>query len=567
MAVSHEREPAGRTSRMPAKRALFEQLVADGVTSIFGNPGTTEQGFMDLLADYPSINYYLGLHEGVSIGMADAYARATRKPAFVELHITPGLGNAMGMMYNSKVAHSPLVVYVGQSPTTSLFQEPYLSGDLVGMAKPITKWAAEITHGADVPQALRRAFKVAQEPPQGPVLLSLPMDVLDVEAEMTVRPTTYVDWRYRPSQGAVEEAAAMLAAARSPILIVGNHVGLSGGQQAVVALAETLGAPILSLFTNEVNVPGNHPLYDPRGIQLDSAATAKTLAPHDLALVLGAPLALSIFPDSKGAIPEGTAVIHVDYDPWELGKNHPGELLIQADPGETALALREELLRRADQSIRRQWQERREAVERSMHDRREMRRRQYQRSWDAVPIAPHRLAAEVAAALPENGVLVEEAGTAGASTDFFLRPTEPWRWFRARGGGIGMGLPSALGVQAAYPDRPVVGLISDGASLMTITGLWTAAHHRLPVTFVMVNNRSYRRLKENLDEYRSPEERGRPYAHMDLTDPDLNFDKIAESFGVPGRQIERPEEIGPAIREALESGGPMLIDVIVSDKL
>jgi benzoylformate decarboxylase len=199
MAAFHERETVRGESRMPAKRALFEQLVADGVTSVFGNPGTTEQGFMDLLADYPSISYYLGLHEGVTIGMADGYARATRRPAFVELHITPGLGNAMGMMYNSKVARSPLVVYVGQSPVTSLFQEPYLSGDLVAMAKPITKWAAEITQAADVPQALRRAFKVAQEPPQGPVLLSLPMDVLDGEAEMTIQPTTYVDWRSRPS--------------------------------------------------------------------------------------------------------------------------------------------------------------------------------------------------------------------------------------------------------------------------------------------------------------------------------------------------------------------------------
>ncbi len=138
---------------------MLEQLVADGVTCIFGNPGTTEQGFLDLLYEYPGITYYLAPHEGVAVAMADAYARAARRPAFVQLHISVGLGNATGMLYNAYVGHSPLVVYVGQAPLAGLFQEPLLSADLVAMARPVTKWAAEITRASDVPQALRRAFK------------------------------------------------------------------------------------------------------------------------------------------------------------------------------------------------------------------------------------------------------------------------------------------------------------------------------------------------------------------------------------------------------------------------
>ena len=158
--------------RMTGKRAMIEQLLADGVRHVFGNPGTTEQGFMDALGDYPQIEFMLALHEGVAVCMADAFARITRRPAFVEVHIAPGLGNAMGMLHNAAVGKTPLVVYAGQSPGRTLLQEPHLSGPLVDMAKPICKWAAQIHHAHDVPRALRRAFKVAMEPPQ--VDLSVP---------------------------------------------------------------------------------------------------------------------------------------------------------------------------------------------------------------------------------------------------------------------------------------------------------------------------------------------------------------------------------------------------------
>lgn len=550
--------------RLSGKRALFEQLLADGVATVFGNPGTTEQGFIDLLPEYPSVTYYLALHESVAVGMADAYARATRKPSFVELHIAPGLGNAMGMLYNASVGHSPMVVYVGQSPAAGLFQEPYLSADLVAMARPVTKWAAEITQPVDVPQALRRAFKVAEEPPQGPVMLALPLDVLDAEADMLIEPTTFVQWRTRPPQGAVEAAAELLAAAEAPAIAVGDHVYTSEGQGVVAAVAELLGAPIFNAFSNGVNAPAGHPLYQPRGgIPITAAPLRRVLGPHDVLLVVGTSLFPSVLPDALGPIPDGTRVIHVDYDSWELGKNHGGGLLLRADPRETLLALAEELLRRSDPGTRRRWQERRSSLERATLDRRERLRREHLRGWDSVPISPHRLMAEVAAALPESAVVFDESITSGASLEMYLQPTEPWRRFRTRGGGIGGGMPGTLGMQVAFPERPVVGLVSDGASLFTITALWTAAHHRLPVTYVMCNNRSYRILKQNLKEYRAPEEAERPFVQMDLTDPELRFDRIAEAFGVTARRIERPEEIGPALRQALEADGPVLLDVLL----
>src|SRR3984893_16256916 len=213
---------------MTGKRALLEQITADGVCPMFRNPGTTEQGFMDVLQDYPQLQFMLALHEGVAVCMADAYARLTRRPAFVEVHIAPGLGNALGMMHNARIGKTPLVVYAGQSPTDVLLQEPHLSGPLVDMAKPIAKWAAQVEHAHDIPRALRRASKIAAEPPQGPVFLALPMDVLDAEADVEIAPTTYTNWRARPDAAGLAEAADLLVTARRPMLMVGDSVALSG---------------------------------------------------------------------------------------------------------------------------------------------------------------------------------------------------------------------------------------------------------------------------------------------------------------------------------------------------
>src|SRR3989449_2391274 len=230
--------------RMTGKRAMIEQLLADGVRHVFGNPGTTEQGFMDALGDYPQIEFMLALHEGVAVCMADAFARLTRRPAFVEVHIAPGLGNALGMLHNASIGKTPLVVYAGQSPGRTLRQEPHLSGPLVDMAKPICKWAAQIHHAHDVPRALRRAFKVAMEPPQGPVFLALPMDTLDEEADVEIRPTTYTNWRGRADPSGMAEIAKLLLAAKKPLVMVGDGVALSDAQPELAAFAESAGVPV-----------------------------------------------------------------------------------------------------------------------------------------------------------------------------------------------------------------------------------------------------------------------------------------------------------------------------------
>src|SRR5918911_5734464 len=298
---------------MSGKRALLEQLIADGTCHIFGNPGTTEQGFMDILQDFPSVQFMLALHEGVAVSMADAYARITRRPAFVEVHIAPGLGNALGMMHNARIGKTPLVVYAGQSPSEVLLQEPHLSGPLVDMARPIAKWSAQVEHAHDIPRALRRAFKIAAEPPQGPVFLALPMDVLDAEAEVEIAATSYTNWRARPNAAGLCELADLLVKAQNPMLMVGDSVNLAEAQAEVARVAELLGAPMFECYASEFNVPASHPLYlgsvdfvSPRNIR-------STLAECDVVFVVGAPIFQLIFPEAAHPVlGRGTRLVQLD---------------------------------------------------------------------------------------------------------------------------------------------------------------------------------------------------------------------------------------------------------------
>lgn len=552
-----------RVTRTTGKRALMEQLIADGFRYIFGNPGTTEQPFMDILQDYPQLEYILCLHEGVAVSMADAFARATRKPAFVELHIAPGLGNGMGMIFNAMSSHSPLVVYAGQSASAALFQEPLLSGDLVNMARPVTKWAFELGHAADIPQALRRGLKVAEEPPQGPVFLSIPIDVMDEEADVVVQPTAFTRWRVHPDPAAIVEVAEMLARSERPLVLIGDGVALSDAQEEVATIAELLGSPIYNGYASEVNVASDHPLLVgslPRTTYDAADVAAKLLARHDVVLAVGTPLFRLAFPRPGGIVPLGTKIVQIDLDGWEIGKNLPGALGIKGDCKAALLQLIDRLRSRAPSGAA----ERVRAITADTRKRREEQLAADRKGWDDVPISPARLMSELADALPPDAAIFEEAISNSVVMSRYITP-RPGLYFRARGGGIGPGVPGTLGLKLAMQDRPVVGVVSDGSAMYTITALWTAAHHRIPVTWVVCNNASYQILKQNVADYLGPARAGRRFVAMDLTDPPLRFDLLAESMGVHGRRVERPEEIRPALEEAFALGAPALVDVAIKE--
>jgi len=549
--------------RMTGKRALMEQLIADGTTHIFGNPGTTEQGFMDILQEYPQVEFMLALHEGVAVCMADAYARLTRRPAFVELHIAPGLGNALGMMHNARIGKTPMVVYAGQSPSSVLFQEPHLSGPLVEMAKPIAKWSYQVEHAHDVPRVLRRAFKIAAEPPAGPVFLALPMDVLDQEAEVDVAPTTYVSWRTRPDLDGLRQAADLLAKATSPMLMVGDSVNAADAQAEAAALAEAIGAPIFECYASEYNVASSHPLNLGSVNFVVPKDIRATLADCDVLMVVGAPLFQMIFPDpERGVLAPGTKVVQLDTYTHEIGKNVRPDVALLGDPKAGLAELTELIQQKQSASERNEAKDRRESAEARVAATRESYWNYARRNWDASPISATRLMHEVRQALPANYLVFSEGITNSKHVEMAIAPDEPGRLVKVRGGGIGPGLPGSLGAALARPDRKVVGICSDGAAMYSITALWTAAHHKIPVTFVMLGNAAYRILKLNMVEYLGEGIRGRKFVGMDLTDPNLRFDKMAESMGVPGIRVEQPADLAGALREVIgRTDGPSLVDV------
>ena len=549
--------------RMTGKRAMIEQLMADGVRRVFGNPGTTEQGFMDALRDYPQMEFMLALHEGVAVCMADAYARVTRGPAFVEVHIAPGLGNSLGMLHNAAVGKTPLVVYAGQSPGATLLQEPHLSGPLVDMARPVCKWAAQIHHAHDVPRALRRAFKVAMEPPQGPVFLSLPMDTLDEEADVDIEPTTHTRWRGRVDPAGMAEVAARLLGAERPMLMVGDGIALADAQPEVVALAETVGLPVFECYASEFTMPASHPLNQGALNFVTPGPLRATLEGCDLLLVVGAPMFQLIFPEVQSPVPASTKIVQIDINHWEIGKNVNPDLAFLADPKAALAELVDQVRRKRTPQQARVATARAEKIGERTKAARARYWEQAKKSWDATPISAPRLMHEIRHALPDDALVFAEAITNSAHLTQALMPDEPGRLVRVRGGGIGPGLPGSLGAQLARPDRKVVGICSDGAAMYSISALWTAAHHRIPVTYVMLNNAAYRILKLNMVEYLGKAARGRGFTAMDLTDPELRFDRMAESMGVPGFRVDKPDDLAPILKKALDLGGPSLVDVVM----
>jgi len=548
---------------LAGRYAMLEQLVAEGVRYVFGNPGTTEQAFMDALQDFPQIEYILALHEGVATGIADGYARASGAPAFLQLHITPGLGNAMGMLYNSHRTRTPLVVYAGQHPQRGASQEPILAGDLVRLAEPLTKWAVEAQDASEIPGLLRRAFKVAMEPPRGPVFLAVPTNVMDEEADADITPATYVDTRARLDSAAVVRIASLLAEARSPVIVCGDGVAECGGQAELVQLAELVGARVHASFSAELPFPSRHPLYAGLLNVVSAAGLKGQLSSADVVLAVGTPVFPLLFPIEGSPFAPNARVVHIDLDTREIGKNWPVEIGLLADPrlalADIAAHLKTSLSPEQQSAAR----ERAAAVETMAGQMMQALESAARARWDNVPMSAGRMMSELSDALLPDTVLFDESVTAGGYLMRYLRFDDTRSHYRAAGGGLGPGMPNPIGIKLARPDRPVLSVSGDGAALYTIQALWTAAHHKIPVTWVIANNSAYRILKLNMLEYLGEGAAGRRFVEMDLTGPAVDFPAVAASFGVKGVRVEHPDEVGDAVREAQKANEPRLVDVAI----
>jgi benzoylformate decarboxylase len=555
---------------MTGVEAFLEILAGAGVSHLFGNPGTTELPLNDAVGRDPRFRYVFGLHEIPVTAAADGYALASRKIGVVNLHTACGLGNAMGMIYNAHCAGSPLLITAGQQDTRLLFDEPVITGPLVEMARPLVKWAAEVHRVEDLPNATRRAIQMALTPPTGPVFLSLPIDVqMAVAAGLDTSPPWLPDRRVRPAVEPLQQAAQFLANAKNPVILAGSRVTVSGGVAELVSLAEALGAHVFNESAaahGRLPFPTGHPLY--RGpLPLWSEEVRKLLAPYDVALVVGMNLLrLYIVTDPARPIPESMKLVQFDVDPAQVGKNFPVEVGFIGDLKEGLAELAVEVEARLTEPQRSTVRERlrlaasqREASQASF-------RAKIEQQASSRPMTSRTLMAALARVLPRDVAIVQEAPTSHHNVLEKLGAIpDPAGYFAHRGWALGWGVGCALGVKLAWPGRPVLALIGDGAAMYGIQGLWTAARHNLPVTFVVCNNARYKILQVCGDVLKLDRIADASAPGLVLDSPAIDFVGLAAALGVEAHNVSEPEDLSAKVQSALAGSRPVLFNVPIAD--
>jgi benzoylformate decarboxylase len=540
----------------PGKEAMIEQFLADGITHMFGNPGTVEQGFLDALEQFPDFRYILTLQETVAAGIADGYARATGGPAVLQLHSGVGLGNGIGMLYQSKRGHAPLVVVAGESGIAYDSMDAQMAADLVAMARPVTKWATRVVDHRSLLRVLRRAIKIAMTPPRGPVFVALPMDVLDALNDEPVVPTVVPDTRTLPVAELVAKAGALLATARRPIILVGDGVSVAGAEPELARVAEKLGADVWSVDSSEAQLPAAHPLArGPLGHMFGPVSHA-AVADADAVLIVGTYVFPEVFPDLTSPFHPDAAIVHIDLDAYEIAKNHPVTLGLVADPKPTldALATVLDRLRTPNQNA-------------AAAARIETRRAERAATVPAEETLLDVFLAELARRAPADLMVFDEALTVSDYVVRHLQPHLPGHYFLTRGGSLGVGIPGAVGIKIAHPDKTVVSFSGDGGSLYTYQALWTAVRHDVPAAFVVCNNHRYELLNKNIAQYWTERDiAAHPYPRsFDLAHPEVDFVGLARSFGADGIRVDKPDQVADAVGRLLTTTRPLLIDLLTDD--
>lgn len=545
--------------------AIIEQFLADGIQYMFGNPGTVEEGFLDALGEYPEMKYILNLQESVAVMVADGYARATKKPALVQIHSTPGLGNSIGALYQAYRGHAPLVVIGGDAGIKYVGMDAQMAGDLVAMAEPVTKWSTMVVDPASTLRVLRRAIKIAATPPMGPVYVCLPQDILDAPVVEEVRPTSFPSTRVLPDRGFTQEAGRLLAGAQKPMIFIGDGVSYSGAQSELTRVAELLGAEVWEADAGELNMDYQHPLYKGMTGHMFGVNSLPITSRGDVLLIVGTYMLPEVYPQLGDIYAAGAKVIHIDLNGYEIAKNHPVDLGVVADPKLSLAALAEALENTLTADQKDAAQARFDQIAQEKREKQAQTAEANSQGQDEVPLKMARFMQELAPQLSEDTIIFDEALTASPAVVHYFPPRKPDHYFLTRGGSLGVGIPGAIGAKLANPDKPVIGFTGDGGSMYTIQALWTASRHNVNAKFVVCNNASYRLLQLNIDEYWKEQDipsHDYPLA-FDLSHPPLRFAEMASAMGVQSVRVEKPWEIGPAIEQMMAHPGPFLIDLVL----
>ncbi|HZZ29109.1 MAG TPA: thiamine pyrophosphate-dependent enzyme [Pirellulales bacterium] len=421
----------------------------------------------------------------------------------------------------------------------------------------------------DLPTATRRAIQTALTPPTGPVFMSLPMDVQTAVTEgLDLTPARLPDRRVRPPLEALNRAAEVLIESKNAAILVGSRVQEADAVGELVRLAERLGLQVISesgTTHGRLAFPCDHPLYA-QGLPLWSPEVRQRLQNYDVLLVVGMDLLRQyVYYEPACPIPEGTRLIHLDEDPYQLGKNYPLEVGLIGDT-KTGLAELETIL--AQRMTAAQKKMAMQRIEHLALDHAAA----CQAAWQECdaqknerPLSPLAFMAAIARVLPPDAAVVEEAVT---TTGTMLERLGTFKntsgHFGHRGWALGWGLGVALGVKLAWPRRPVMAILGEGAAMYGIQGLWSAARYRIPVTFVIANNAQYQILKVGAAGLQLPQALAGKFVGLDIVEPEVDMVALAESLGVQAVRITEPGDLSDAIKESLASDQPRLIDVPIA---
>ncbi|MFM9851179.1 MAG: benzoylformate decarboxylase [Sphingomonadaceae bacterium] len=512
------------------REATFDILRKTGMTTIFGNPGSTE---LPMFRDFPDdFRYVLGLQESVVMGMADGYAQATRGAAFVNLHSAAGVGHALGNLFTAFKNQTPLVVTAGQQARSILPYEPFLYAErATEFPRPYVKYSVEPARAEDVPAAIARAYHIAMQAPQGPVFVSIPIDDWDRMCELAELAT--VSQSVRGDAMMLGGVAQALAVARRPVFVVGAGVSLDDAWDEVVALAQRHNAAVwVAPMNARASFPEDHPLFQGFLAAFRERIVAD-LGDTDLVLVLGGP-AFTYHAEGFGPhVPEGAKLYQLTNDP-NLASWIPGGTAIVTNlkAGIADLLAPSLPATRPAPAPRAAFP-----------------------ALPGTPLTDAYLMQRIAALRPLDSIIVEEAASSRGAMHDHLPITRPDTFFTCASGGLGHGLPAAMGVAMAKRER-VIALLGDGAAMYAIQGLWSAAQMALPMTFIIVNNRRYEALHVF----------GRHFGLQSLEGTDLSgidFVALAQGQGVNAVRVERAEGLDEALTAAFTSDVPTLVEVLV----
>lgn len=547
---------------MKGRKALIEILKNEKVEFVFGIPGATELFFMDEIEKCKEIRYILGLNEVVCVGMAEGYARTTGKPGFLNLHTNTGLSASLGMLLNAHKGNVPLVVTAGQQDTRLMFKDPPLWGNLVDIARPFTKWSAEVIYASDIPIAIQRAFKIALQPPQGPVFLSIPQNIMDEDLDFEYSPNTPPLYKFRADKEALNLAVNIISESKKPFILVETGVARNNALSEIVKFAELIGASVYQTWMSDVNFPVNHPQY--LGLFEPSDPNAnKILESYDVLISVGAPLFRQAIYNPYTILPKDMKIIQIDDDPWEIGKNFPATCALWGHIKETLSELINILKEKMTQQSINEALLRRNEIAKQKEKMNKDFFQKIEEEKDLLPISVRRFMIELRDSIKPETLIVDDCWSSSGILQRTIPFSKPLSFQRARGGGsIGWGLPGALGVKLGAPDRQVVAVCGDGSAAWSIQTLWTASHYNIPVTFIILSNKTYAQVKVMRKKIMGGELSER-HEGMELDQPEIDFTLLAKAMGVKGDRVERPEILKDVLKSAFESNEPRLVEVVI----